>query len=64
MAPNAIHIERGRGPELPRNGRAGESTALQDPSGTCTPWLGISNLGEEPAHWAQILLGPPFNGRA
>ncbi|RCH61648.1 hypothetical protein DT019_37325 [Streptomyces sp. SDr-06] len=64
VSPTAIPVERGRGPELPRTGRAGELTALQDPSGTCTLWLCVSDLGEGPARWAQVLLGPTFDGRA
>ncbi|QEU90798.1 hypothetical protein [Streptomyces kanamyceticus] len=64
MTPNAIPVERGQGPELPRNGRAGELTALQDPSGTCTLWFCVSDPGEGPARWAQVLLGSTFDGRA
>ncbi|MFI6051314.1 hypothetical protein ACIBCO_14635 [Streptomyces violascens] len=64
VTPSAIPVERGRGPELPRNGRAGELTTLQDPSGTCTLWFCVSDPGAGPARWAQVLLGPTFDGRA
>ncbi|MFD7165182.1 hypothetical protein [Streptomyces violascens] len=63
--PSAVLVDgRNPGPELPRNGRAGELTTLQDPSGTCTLWFCVHDSGEAPARWAQILLGPTFDGRA
>lgn len=55
---------RNPGPELPRNGRAGEFTALQDPTGTCTLWFCVSDPGPGPSRWAQVVLGPQFDGSA
>ncbi|MEU3352857.1 hypothetical protein [Streptomyces sp. NPDC037389] len=62
--PEAVVVsELRRGPGLPRNGRAGEFTTLEDPAGECTLWFCVSGPGPGPARWAQVLLGPPFDGR-
>ncbi|WP_424886846.1 hypothetical protein [Streptomyces sp. XH2] len=63
--PQAVLVnERQHGPKLPKNGQAGEFTTLDDPAGTCTLWFCVSGPGPGPARWAQVLLGPPFDGRA
>lgn len=65
VSPQAVVVnERDSGPELPRNGRVGEFTTVQEPSGACTLWFCVSDPGAGPARWAQVLLGPPFDGRA
>jgi hypothetical protein len=53
------------GPSLPTNGRAGDLMSVVDRVGECTLWLCVK--GEDAgraARWAQVLLGPPFDGRA
>ncbi|MCC3776138.1 hypothetical protein [Streptomyces sp. UNOB3_S3] len=62
--PDAVVVsELRRGPGLPKYGHAGEFTTLEDPSGKCTLWFCVSDPGQGPARWAQVLLGPTFDGR-
>ncbi|MFF7725877.1 hypothetical protein [Streptomyces sp. NPDC008001] len=63
--PQAVIVnDRRHGPGLPKNGQAGEFTTLDDPAGACTLWFRVSGPGPGPARWAQVLLGPAFDGRA
>ncbi|MCC3768170.1 hypothetical protein [Streptomyces sp. UNOC14_S4] len=65
LTPDAVVVdERFHGPRLPKGGRAGELTTVQDPSGTCTLWFCVRDGGADPALWAQVLLGRTFDGRA
>ena len=53
------------GPELPRGGRGGDLMTIVDDKGQCTVWFCVrdrSDIGA--ARWAQVLLGPLFDGRA
>ncbi|AZQ70239.1 hypothetical protein EKH77_02550 [Streptomyces luteoverticillatus] len=62
--PEAVVVsELRRGPGLPKNGHVGEFTALEEPSGKCTLWFCVSDPGQGSARWAQVLLGPTFDGR-
>ena len=57
-------LERGDVP-LPKSGQAGDLMALVDDSRTCTLWFCVrSGDGSTPARWAQVLLGPTFDGQA
>lgn len=48
---------------LPRNGLGGDLAALEDLTGRCTLWFCVeSSSGGVPAKWAQVLLGPMFDG--
>jgi hypothetical protein len=52
------------GPELPRNGRAGDLMCVLDQDGQCSLWFCVrSPSSGVTAQWAQVLLGPQFNGR-
>ncbi len=56
-------LERGT-VALPKNGAAGDLMALLDIGEDCTLWFcvrGASATG--PARWAQVLLGPAFDGQ-
>lgn len=58
--------EPGRlGPELPRAGRAGDLMSVIDERGVCTLWFCTEGEnGAAAARWAQVLLGPTFDGQA
>ncbi|GAA4993571.1 hypothetical protein [Kitasatospora paranensis] len=63
--PDAVPIdERHPGPALPRNGRAGELTALVDRDGRCTLWFCTGPAPSGHARWAQLLVGTAVEGRA
>jgi hypothetical protein len=51
------------GPQLPREGRSGDLMSVVDDEGQCSLWFCIrDNAGS--ARWAQVLLGPSFDGTA
>ena len=51
------------GPKLPAEGRSGDLMGLVDDKGQCSLWFCVrDNAGS--ARWAQVLLGPSFDGRA
>jgi hypothetical protein len=53
------------GPNLPKNGRGGDLMSVVDQDGECTLWFCIrDSTSGSPAHWAQVLLGPSFDGKA
>jgi hypothetical protein len=54
------------GPELPREGRVGDLMSTVDDDGQCSLWFCVreGTSGAGPARWAQVLLGPLFDGRA
>lgn len=50
---------------LPRSGQGGDLMALIDDSRTCTLWFCVRGAdGSSPARWAQVLMGPSFDGQA
>ena len=65
VTPQAIG-EPGRwGSELPRDGRPGDLMATLDGRGQAALWFCIREaIATAPARWAQVLLGPDFDGRA
>ena len=53
------------GPELPRVGRGGDLMTIVDDQGQCTLWFCVRDGTDAgAARWAQVLLGPLFDGRA
>jgi hypothetical protein len=53
------------GPELPREGRGGDLMSIVDGEGQCSLWFCVrEGTSNGPARWAQVLLGPSFDGRA
>lgn len=55
--------ERGVVP-LPKAGKGGDLMTLVDADGSCTLWFCVRGSGAGPARWAEVLLGPAFNGQA
>jgi hypothetical protein len=55
---------QGEGPALPKDGRGGDLMAVIDKTKQCTLWFCVQGANGGPAHWAQVLLGPSFLGRA
>ncbi len=50
---------------LPKSGEAGDLMTLIDDAGHCTLWFCVQDAsGAGPARWAQVLLGPAFNGQS
>jgi hypothetical protein len=50
---------------LPKNGQGGDLMALVDDSRICTLWFCVrSGDASSPARWAQVLMGPSFDGQA
>lgn len=48
---------------LPKAGLGGDLVALADVTGRCTLWFCVeTSSGAGPAKWAQVLLGPSFDG--
>ncbi|MCC6178667.1 MAG: hypothetical protein IT305_25455 [Chloroflexi bacterium] len=64
VTPQAIPAGR-EGPLLPRDGRGGDLMAVEDTARHCTLWFCTDGTdGSRPARWAQVLLGPSFDGTA
>lgn len=64
VTPTVIRAER-EGPKLPKDGRGGDLMAIADKQGQCTLWFCVKGEGAAvPARWAQVLLGPSFDGQA
>lgn len=59
VTPQAINVAD-KGPALPKHGRGGELMAMRDHQGACTLWFCVKD--GSPARWAQVLLGPDFDG--
>jgi hypothetical protein len=54
-----------QGPELPRDGERGDLMSVVNDDAVCTLWFCVeSPSGAGPARWAQVLLGPLFDGRS
>jgi hypothetical protein len=50
---------------LPKDGAAGDLMTLIDDGEDCTLWFCVRGASASgPAHWAQVLLGPSFNGQS
>ena len=50
---------------LPKRGAGGDLMTLIDDSDNCTLWFCVHSAGGAgPARWAQVLLGPPFDGQS
>ena len=50
---------------LPKAGQGGDLMALVDDVGRCTLWFCVQDpSGGGPARWAQVLLGPVFDGQS
>jgi hypothetical protein len=50
---------------LPKAGEAGDLMTLIDDVGQCTLWFCVGGAtGAGPARWAQVLLGPAFDGQS
>jgi hypothetical protein len=63
VTPEAAAIDL-NGP-LPKDGRGGDLMTLTDDQRQCTLWFCVKGRdGSVPARWAQVLLGPSFNGVA
>lgn len=54
----------GEGPKLPKDGRGGDLMTIADRQGQCTLWFCVGKGRAGTALWAQVLLGPSFNGQA
>jgi hypothetical protein len=63
ITPTAILVQR-EGPGLPKAGRGGDLMAVIDNTKQCTLWFCVQGANGGPARWAQVLLGPPFDGRS
>lgn len=49
---------------LPKSGEVGDLMTLIDDAGHCILWFCVQDAsGAGPARWAQVLLGPAFNGQ-
>lgn len=48
--------------ELPRDGQAGDLLALIDNQRRANLWFCVRSADGGPAQWAQVLLGPAFDG--
>lgn len=57
----AIPGER-EGMVLPKSGQGGDLIALMDDQQRCNLWFCVKGEDGGPAEWAQVLLGPAFNG--
>lgn len=62
VTPQANPMDR-EGPGLPKDGRGGDLLALMDDRQQCTLWFCVQGASGSAARWAQVLLGPPFDGR-
>jgi hypothetical protein len=63
--PTVIADPEKLGPELPRVGRGGDLMTIVDDQGRCTLWFCVQDGTDAgAARWAQVLLGPLFDGRA
>lgn len=51
------------GVKLPKDGRGGDLIALMDDQRQCALWFCVRGADGGPARWAQVLLGPAFEGR-
>jgi hypothetical protein len=64
VAVSPTAIRESQAPRLPRDGRGGDLMALADNQGQCTLWFCVKGeRGAGPARWAQVLLGPSFDGQ-
>jgi hypothetical protein len=64
IQPEAIPTERDSGPSLPKDGLSGDLMAVLDDQRQCTLWFCVRGRAEKAvAQWAQVLLGPAFDGR-
>ena len=60
ITPQAINVQD-RGPKFPKNARGGQLMAVTDnKQGACTLWFCVKD--GPPARWAQVLVGPEFDG--
>jgi len=62
-------LPAGGGPALPKNGLGGDLMVIEmdteDSQRQCTLWFCVQGrTGNKPARWAQVLVGPPFDGQA
>ena len=65
FTPTIVAAPGRQGPELPKSGRAGDLMSVIDEQGDCTLWFCIKGETEgAPSRWAQVLLGPSFDGQA
>lgn len=62
--PQIIVVDRERGVKLPKLGRGGDLLTLIDNQSACTLWFCVkAGTDSAPAYWAQVLLGPSFDGQ-
>ena len=66
-APRAVPA--GNAPALPRDGDGGDLMAIEmdteHKQRVCTLWFCVQSAnGGNPARWAQVLVGSPFDGQA
>jgi hypothetical protein len=65
FTPTIVAAPGRQGPELPKSGRAGDLMSVIDEQGDCTLWFCVKGETEgAPSRWAQVLLGPSFDGQA
>jgi hypothetical protein len=65
FTPTIVTDPNRQGADLPKNGRAGNLMSVMDEQGDCTLWFCVRGDGEGvAARWAQVLLGPVFDGLA
>jgi hypothetical protein len=65
VTPSALITQREEGVQLPRDGRGGDLVTLIDNQRQCTLWFCVrGGADDDRARWAQVLLGPSFDGQA
>ena len=65
LIPTAIADPGRLGPELPKEGRGGDLMSVINDERQCSLWFCVrDSTPDRPARWAQVLLGPLFDGRA
>lgn len=61
-----IALSAGSEPTLPKDGRGGDLLVVEMKSEnnqpTCTLWFCVQGTASGPARWAQVLVGPAFDG--
>lgn len=61
-------LPAGSEPALPKDGRGGDLMVIEmdteDQRRECTLWFCVQGVSAGPARWAQVLMGPSFDGQA
>lgn len=65
FTPTNVAAPGRQGAELPKSGLAGDLMSVIDEQGDCTLWFCVKGETEgAPSRWAEVLLGPSFDGQA